>query len=385
MNGTTLGAEVRRARSSWPYIDAIEKSHHLPPRLLYAVGWRETHLHNIMGDFTQRSGDSSPRHHGFGVWQRDCDAFDVGPAYLKHVRRQAMDAANLLAANFREFGRWDAAVAAYNCGPGNVQKALAAGSSVDRFTAGADYSGDVLATRLAIVRRRATVPPAGNTVPEVKIVPTRGYFRPGHHNDLFTVMGKRFVVWLKRDIAKAGAAYVPGPEFSTFDRENVRRCQVLMGDEPDGWFGQSQWTRLMTEKPPRRPPSRGAVPVSGLRVTQGFGVKDSRYAAGEHTGVDFGDSGDDAIRATRPGVVVTASYDSDGFGNYVVLQHEGLRFSWYCHMTRRNVSVGDHLRQGVTVGLMGATGNARGKHLHYQETQGGHSYWDYTRPGLLDL
>jgi hypothetical protein len=39
--------------------------------------------------------------------------------------------------------------------------------------------------------------------------------------------------------------------------------------------------------------------------------------------------------------------------------------------------------QGHQVGMMGATGNADGKHLHYQETLGGHSYWDYVRPTLL--
>lgn len=123
MNGTTLAAEVRRARGQWPFIDAIERSHHLPPRLLYAIGWRETRLQNIMGDFSQRAGESSPRHHGFGVWQRDSGAFGVDASYLEVVRRQAMDASDLLAANFRTFDHWDAAVAAYNCGPGNAEGA----------------------------------------------------------------------------------------------------------------------------------------------------------------------------------------------------------------------------------------------------------------------
>jgi hypothetical protein len=63
-------------------------------------------------------------------------------------------------------------------------------------------------------------------------------------------MGERFIVWLKDDISKAGDRYVPGPEFSTFDRHNVRKCQRLMDDEPDGWFGQGQWTRLFDELPP---------------------------------------------------------------------------------------------------------------------------------------
>ena len=382
MSRTTLAAEVRRARKQWPFIDTVEKKHHLPPRLLYAVGWRETHLQNIMGDFSQRPGEPSPRHHGFGVWQRDSDAFDVGPAYLKNVRRQAEDAADLLAANFSMFNRWDAAVAAYNCGPGNVQKALDQGLGVDHFTAGGDYSADVLATRKRLVRRSPG--PESNGTPDPTVVPSRGFFRPGRRNPLFTAMGERFLIWLGDDISKAGDRYVPGPEFSTFDRENVRKCQVLMGDEPDGWFGQSQWTRLFDEKPPRQAPKKGAAPVSGLRMTQAFGVKDARYAAGEHTGIDFGASGDDTIRATAPGVVVTSAFDADGFGNYVVLQHDGLRFSWYCHLARRGAAVGEHVAKGERVGVMGATGNARGKHLHYQESTGGHSYWDYTRPTLIE-
>lgn len=38
-----------------------------------------------------------------------------------------------------------AAAAAYNCGPGNVNKAIAAGKDVDAYTTGHDYSKDVLA------------------------------------------------------------------------------------------------------------------------------------------------------------------------------------------------------------------------------------------------
>ncbi len=382
MARTSLVAEFRRAQKDWPFIDRLEKSHKLPIRLLYAVGWRETRLQNIMGDFSQRSGEKTPRHHGFGVWQRDSGTFNVDRSYLKNVRRQAKDAADLLVANFRMLDDWPAAVAAYNCGPGNVQRALEQGLSVDHFTTGANYSEDVMATRLAMAKGRRS--PKPQEEPDVAEVPARSFFRVGRSHPNFTPMGERFLIWLRDDIAHSGSSYEPGPTFSTFDKQNVRRCQILMGDEPDGWFGQSQWTRLRTEKPPRRkPPSPGAAPLAGLRVTQGFGNKSTRYMAGEHTGVDFGDAGDDTIRATAAGVVVVASFDSDGFGNYVVVQHAGDRFSWYCHMAKRFVGVGDRLRKGEKIGLMGSTGNSTGKHLHYQETVGGHSYWDYARPALL--
>ena len=87
--------------------------------------------------------------------------------------------------------------------------------------------------------------------------------------------------------------------------------------------------------------------------------------------------------APRPGVVVRTAFDSDGFGNYVIVQHDGQRFSWYCHLTKRSVSVGDRVQRGDQIGVMGSTGNSFGKHLHYQETQGGTSYWDYAAPKLL--
>jgi hypothetical protein len=381
MNRTTLLAEFRRARKEWPFIDGIERSHELPIRLLYAVGWRETRLQNILGDFSKRQGEATARHHGFGVWQRDSGTFDVDASYLKDVRRQARDAAELLAQNFDILEDWSAAVAAYNCGPGTVKKALAQGLSVDHFTTGRNYSADVMATRRTLAKPRKF--PAQPLGPDPADAPPRPLFRPGRTHPNFAAMGERFLVWLKDDISHDGNGFQPGPVFSVFDRQNVKKCQVLMGDEPDGWFGQSQWTRLMTQLPPAQRPHLGACPVTGLRVTQVFGKKNSRYVAKEHTGIDFGDSGDDTIRSVAPGIVVLSSHDSD-WGNRVIVQHDQDRFSWYCHLSRRGASVGERLTRGDPVGLMGSTGNSDGKHLHYQESVGGHSYWDYAKPVLLE-
>ena len=151
VSGPDLLAEYRRAKEEFPFIEAAEADHDLPALLLYAVGSRETHLQNIKGDFSKRPGESSPRFHGFGVWQRDSDAFGVDESYLKDVPKQARDAAKLLADNFRIFKRWDAAIAAYNCGPGGVSKALEAGHSVDHNTTGRDYSADVLGRHAFLV------------------------------------------------------------------------------------------------------------------------------------------------------------------------------------------------------------------------------------------
>ena len=66
----------------------------------------------------------------------------------------------------------------------------------------------------------------------------------------------------------------------------------------------------------------------------------------------------------------------------MVVQHDKERFSWYCHLRKRSVSLGDEVKKGQQVGIMGETGKTFGKHLHYQESKGGTGYWDYCRPKL---
>ncbi len=205
MNITTdqLIEQHERARETWPFIDTVEKEHGLPALLLYAVGSRETNLRNIKGDFSQRAGESSKRFHGFG----------------------------------------------------RVRQALQAGQSVDHFTTGGDYSADVLQRHRALVAAHQphqphpapTLTPAVHT--DCTKVPPERFFVPGMRHPCFTVMGQRFLIWLGTDISHDGNGYQPGPVFSTFDAENVRRCQRLMNDAPDGFFGPKQWKRLLTERP----------------------------------------------------------------------------------------------------------------------------------------
>jgi len=256
ISGNDLLAEYERAKKNWPFIADMERAHKLPALLLYAVGSRESDLRNIKGDFSQRLGEPSKRFHGFGVWQRDSQ-HGVGESYLLDVRRQAEDAAVMLAENHAAFNDWAAAVAAYNCGPGNVRKALRNGESVDRHTTGHDYSADVLARHrflAAAVQGHpaggAQGPAGGHPQPDCMTVPAREFFTVGRRHPCFVAMGKRFQIWLGHDIHADANGYQPGPVFSSFDVQNVKACQRLMGDEPDGFFGPKQWKRLMTARRP---------------------------------------------------------------------------------------------------------------------------------------
>ncbi len=54
-----------------------------------------------------------------------------------------------------------------------------------------------------------------------------------------------------------------------------------------------------------------------------------------------------------------------GFGNFVKLQHQAPCYSFYAHLDRVLVEVGQPVRVGERIGSMGNTGWAGGRHLHF--------------------
>ena len=106
-------------------------------------------------------------------------------------------------------------------------------------------------------------------------------------------------------------------------------------------------------------------PVSSVSLGEPFGASGASWSSGQHTGQDFdGDTGD-AVRAVTSGVVIFA--ESFGRRGIVVqLRHKGGIETWYCHLSKVDVAVGDTVTTGQRVGRVGTTGNVTGSHLHFE-------------------
>ncbi len=106
-------------------------------------------------------------------------------------------------------------------------------------------------------------------------------------------------------------------------------------------------------------------PVSSVNLGEPFGASGGNWSSGQHTGQDFdGDTGD-AVRAVTSGVVIFA--ESFGRRGIVVqLRHKGGIETWYCHLSKVDVAVGDTVTTGQRVGRIGTTGNVTGSHLHFE-------------------
>lgn len=97
------------------------------------------------------------------------------------------------------------------------------------------------------------------------------------------------------------------------------------------------------------------------RVYSPFGIRRGR----RHMGVDLPLVTGDPIYATFAGKVRMSKYYA-GYGNLVVLRHENGLETFYGHLSKRNVDVGDWVEAGQVIGLGGNTGRSTGPHLHFE-------------------
>ena len=107
-------------------------------------------------------------------------------------------------------------------------------------------------------------------------------------------------------------------------------------------------------------------PVAG-RLVSGFGMRLHPILGYVrlHAGIDIAAPNGTIIKAADGGQIIQAGYDS-GYGNSIMVYHGGGFATWYAHLSRILVSVGQMVERGQVIGLVGATGLATGPHLHFE-------------------
>ena len=117
-------------------------------------------------------------------------------------------------------------------------------------------------------------------------------------------------------------------------------------------------TRAALRSPPPRSPIRLDWPLHGT-LGDLFGPRGDRF----HAGIDIAAPLGVPVSAARAGRVVFAGSRA-GWGNEVTIAvGDGVR-TLYAHLSRIDVHVGQRVATGAEVGLVGATGDATGPHLH---------------------
>ena len=98
--------------------------------------------------------------------------------------------------------------------------------------------------------------------------------------------------------------------------------------------------------------------------SSGFGPRD--YGSGRHYGIDIACPSGTPVHASDGGTVVHAGWNSGGYGNWVVIDHNNGFRTVYGHNSAVLVRVGEKVHQGQVVALVGSTGDSTGNHLHFE-------------------
>lgn len=193
------------------------------------------------------------------------------------------------------------------------------------------------------------------------------------------------------------------------DKAEVEAEQAQLQAEEDAWYAeierQKQEAQRLWEEEQKRlqqqqqnnnsggsvsaPSQPSYVPVTPSQSgfawpAPGFSYISSYFGprwGRNHNGIDVGDGGimGGACVASQSGTVIAVvnccthnfakNYScgcGGGYGNYVLISHDGTYSTIYAHMTSAWVSVGDYVQQGQTIGSIGCTGHSTGAHLHFE-------------------
>ena len=103
-------------------------------------------------------------------------------------------------------------------------------------------------------------------------------------------------------------------------------------------------------------------------ITSDFGSRSDPFTnkQSNHRGIDFALPLNTEVFANVSGTVSTVANDTDGYGNYIVVNDGSGKLHYYAHLNKASVSVGDSISKGDLLGLSGSTGRSTGPHLHYE-------------------
>ncbi len=114
-------------------------------------------------------------------------------------------------------------------------------------------------------------------------------------------------------------------------------------------------------------------PIQYGRKTSGFGTRKNPFDGKRmefHKGIDLGCPSGTKVHAARRGDVVFSGYE-EGYGNLVVVEHEFGYRSYYGHLSRKVVKMGDSVKPGQVIAFSGNTGRSTGPHLHFEIRKNG--------------
>ncbi len=154
-----------------------------------------------------------------------------------------------------------------------------------------------------------------------------------------------------------GIGEVKAVEFNHFD-QSFYAFHFEQGEQDDYFDEEANSLRKAFLKSPLK-----FSRLSSRYTMRRFHPVQKRWKA--HLGTDYAAPRGTPIMSTGDGVVIESKRKRAN-GNYVKIKHNSVYTTQYLHMSKRNVKVGQYVKQGDIIGYVGSTGLATGPHVCYR-------------------
>ncbi len=113
-----------------------------------------------------------------------------------------------------------------------------------------------------------------------------------------------------------------------------------------------------------------AWPLSYVYITSSYGGRYINSVYSYHYGLDLRAATGTTVYAADGGKVIFAGTNGN-YGKLVKIQHDNGDVTYYAHLSKIEVSVGDRVYKGQSIAKSGATGRVTGPHLHFEIRKNG--------------
>lgn len=167
---------------------------------------------------------------------------------------------------------------------------------------------------------------------------------------------------------------------ATFD---IDEYQALQLEEKVKKYGNAKQVNEFTVNFAGMNESQWAYPLKGAHVISPYGGK--RH----HAGTDIKRQPGDPIYAAFDGQVVLSGTHF-GYGLCIVIRHSNGFETLYSHQSKNSVKVGDWVKAGQQIGIVGRTGRATTEHCHFEMRCNGRPFdssrvWDHSKNTLKSV
>lgn len=203
----------------------------------------------------------------------------------------------------------------------------------------------------------------------------RSYIRPGDALTILPGDGVQYVIKKGDTLEKIAKTYNADAHEIAVWNGNISEGSLAIGDQvfiPGGIAPtpRAPATRTLARFLSPFPTDIAAPPGGFINLWPTAVRRITQYFSWHHTGVDIAGPTGTPIYAADDGIVIHAGW-SRGYGNNIVIDHGNGFKTRYGHSSHLIAKVGDQVKKGQVIELMGSTGHSTGPHLHFEVIQNG--------------